>query len=585
MTAIFELIIHNWTFFGRGYKKHGKYLKGNKNVVCCSFNICGCKANVECMIGYLINKPVFYRQRWVSSEMGTFLDACSSNSLERQQNEHRLKMFIIQRSQSDLYDMSKTIDIDVYFNSTHNLRNSFTFLPWVGMFIDPVDGRRIFLESEGISINKENVCFVFYNGMQIILDTYKKLTLAKIPNSSTKGSLNPDYLIFKLLKISGNWVNTTKRRKLVKDLSIHYGALTYDSFQYSNHIYNLEDRIRAKKKLCWNLTSNIPFNVAVHIGLYPNLDLEHQNSVYPDIVKASEILGLCKHKIVYAVFSSDYEHEGTYLLNILDFDLINKANLIPINTSTESKKICFLLFLILKFKKRIQKLMYIMIKSELLKWFIVVFVMGGSFFIICIIKYIGFNPSRGVSSLPFASMSYSATYSLCLPRADSRELPVFVLKRATVTGSRVFKSVPSRLVQQKVSVPSKISIGSAFDLQPRIKSRLRSLPESTFLVSACTATVEPFLFVKGYAYPSDPNTPAPVMGTWNSHLSVGLTKDQAIQQETKFSLIMKQYIINDRTKEFLQVNPNATASEIQIMQEAIDDKKEKSLMNRAFLLH
>lgn len=108
----------------------------------------------------------------------------------------------------------------------------------------------------------------------------------------------------------------------------------------------MEDIIRAKKKLVWNLTSNIGLNIPVHIGLYANLGLNYQNCVYPSIVRASEINGLCKHKIVYAVFSQHYQHEHMYVLSILDFDFLNKSNLIPISTEKN------MLFIINNLKKR-----------------------------------------------------------------------------------------------------------------------------------------------------------------------------------------------------------------------------------------
>lgn len=195
--------------------------------------------------------------------------------------------------------------------------------------------------------------------------------------------------------------------------------------------------------------------------------------------------------------------------------------------------------------------------------------MGGYVFII---KCIGFNPVTGVSPLFFACMCSPPPYSLCLPHvSNNNSSERLVLKHANFCGRQLFKSIPSRIFKKTVLMPSEIGISSTSDFQPRIKTRLRSLPTSCLLFNACNATVEPFLFVNGYAS----NLGAP-LGTCNSDLSAGLTKAEAIKAQEMFTAVRKQYIMSKKMEVFLTANPHATASHIEAAQESIDFPKETS---------
>lgn len=46
-----------------------------------------------------------------------------------------------------------------------------------------------------------------------------------------------------------------------------------------------------------------------HVGWDPDIAPEHQNSVYPSIVNASKITGLCINKILYAVFNQPFSEQ------------------------------------------------------------------------------------------------------------------------------------------------------------------------------------------------------------------------------------------------------------------------------------
>lgn len=333
-------------------KPHGGARRKVAKIMCySSLTNCECQTNVICASGYLTNKTAQERKLWVEKKSELFLTECSENRFEKETNRYNLEYFLGRRSQYDLYESSKTIDIRLYFASTLDIEKP--FLGWVGFWLNPVTGQRLFKQSAGISIGVDNKCYVIHEGLKLTLEHYLEISLTDILLLKENIKLKPAYLVFHLLKIGGEWSDETRRARLVRDLSLNAGVLSYDFFKYSNKPYTLQNIVQAKNNCLNKSNSMIPLNLPVYIGFNPSLKAEYQYNSYPSILSATKITGLCINQIVYTIFTEQYMDQDSYLLGTQNYDRINKTRLTTINADEKTNMYNFVhYFLQLKEKIR-----------------------------------------------------------------------------------------------------------------------------------------------------------------------------------------------------------------------------------------
>lgn len=330
----------NWTFFGRGYNStHIKCLAYFKELPRNSFHDCECSTNVRCMIGFLTNKTSLERKIWVQDKGELFLEASSTTDEEKSYNRFELNRFLIERRYLDLYEISETINIRLYFSYLFCRGEERTPLPWVGMFINPLDGRRIFKQSSGIVIGSDSVCYVWDKNLKFTLHQYQKLifdTIVCSDKTSEHRNLKPNHLIFVLLKIGEKWNNEVERENLVSGLSVKYGSLVYNFYKYTSKLYTLQDMVTAKNLLLKKLYSGVALNVPVMVGRSDLLSLEYQSCVFPSLIHVHNSTHLCINQLIFALFNSTATDAEWYLVQQRDWNRINDMPLLG-NRSTKDR--------------------------------------------------------------------------------------------------------------------------------------------------------------------------------------------------------------------------------------------------------
>lgn len=86
------------------------------------------------MSGYLANKTSLERKTWVEQKSDTLLTSCSESEFEKETNLFDLKQFLARRSQYDLFEVTKTIDVRLYFESLVNGYSTF-LIPSMGWYV------------------------------------------------------------------------------------------------------------------------------------------------------------------------------------------------------------------------------------------------------------------------------------------------------------------------------------------------------------------------------------------------------------------------------------------------------------------
>lgn len=328
----------NWVFYGRRSSSiHTKCLAYFKELPRNSFHNCECSTNVRCMIGHLTNKTSLERNIWVQEKGELFLEASLTTAEEKSYNRFELNRFLIKRRYLDLYEIDKTINIRLYFSFLFCRGEERTPLPWVGMFINPIDGRRIFKQSSGIVIGSDGVCYVWDKNLKFTLDQYKKLifdTIVCSEKTPEHPNLKPNHLIFVLLKIGEKWNHQGERENLISSLSVKYGPLVYNFSKYTSKLYTSQDISTSKDLLLKKLYSGVALNVPVRVGNSDVLSLEYQYCVYPSLIHVHNKTHLCINQLIFSVVSSTERDAEWYLVQQRDWNRINDIALLG-NRSTD----------------------------------------------------------------------------------------------------------------------------------------------------------------------------------------------------------------------------------------------------------
>lgn len=139
-----------------------------------SYLSCSCPANVDCVIGMLLNYSPVDRENWIKQNLMGFIIACSSVSLEQAFHLRRITDLLDQIDNYNFCSPSKIIEPDDFYKSlasyysplprvpvatllstnspnTENVSSPRLLVPIVCVFLNKKTGKRLFSQSQGLS--------------------------------------------------------------------------------------------------------------------------------------------------------------------------------------------------------------------------------------------------------------------------------------------------------------------------------------------------------------------------------------------------------------------------------------------------
>lgn len=327
---------------------------------------CNCPPNVLCKVGQLINCSISVRRAWVRQEKTKFLNSICNSESEKKDHARTLDNCLERISDFNFCSTSKLINLDSYFQDscaspptlekgsslTQNLANlasefSCAFAPIVAALIHKQSGKRLFVESQGLSSHTRKTPdslgqytrHIMHNEKIITLSQYKEILVSEISEITclTKDyKENPHNFVFHVLKIGKAYCSEAKRRALVKKLSIKAGVFAYNYSYYTNKKYVFKDLLRAQKKSRLFCNTEIPLTMPVYLGYPDCIETEtfYINTTYKNVAQAAYINCRCKNRIVYGLFSEEKEYLNWCLPSRHEFNAINKAKLTTLNGKT-----------------------------------------------------------------------------------------------------------------------------------------------------------------------------------------------------------------------------------------------------------
>lgn len=320
--------------------------------------VCNCPPNVICMVGELINSSTANRRKWVHKKRKKFIDSLSTVEGEREYHLSNLNHKLKYLEEYNFCAKSKIIDIDSYFESQDLLNSTVTnnsvlkpstegelsqfdcaFTPIIAVFLNTKSGKRLFLESAGLSPYTQKTTssgesyshYIMHNNKIIPLEEYKEILASEIPSLKKDYQENPTDFDFHVLEIGQNYACELKRKALVKDLSVEAGVLTYNYYCYGNEKYGFKDLLKAQRAcfLCSN--TQIPLNRAVHLG-YSGCDkIWYRGGTYRNVIEAAYVNCRCRNQIIYGLFLQSGPYRNWYVISDRYVNTINKAKLTSLN--------------------------------------------------------------------------------------------------------------------------------------------------------------------------------------------------------------------------------------------------------------